>query len=390
MNLLRIFLIVFSLTCLTVACVRSIKTSNQSDLSLNHIQVLGSHNSYKKPLTPAAKAFLEERDPSRAFAYDYSHPSIEEQLDSGLRHLELDVVIDYRGGRFIEPYVQSLGGEEVFSKNEKLLHGVAGFKVLHEPDIDIQTHCILFAQCLSDLRVWSNSHPNHLPIFILINAKENGAHDRYGVGAQVSKFQETDFDQLDNVIFSELKNKLITPDDVRGDHTSLRTAVLNSGWPSLNDSRGKFIFIFDGNSTQRELYRVGRPSLKSRAMFASYSEYEDEAAIMILNDPIQNQSKIQRIIKKGFLVRTRSDDGNKDAKNKNYLRIDAAIASGAQIISTDLYPGSPQVERFGLAVSFDNGNVINCNRSFSLDSCAIDDYFLAAPNTTESGGRKTK
>jgi hypothetical protein len=37
------------------------------------------------------------------------------------------------------------------------------------------------------------------------------------------------------------RSQVITPDDVRGDYSTLNDAVMNSGWPTLAESRGKIL-----------------------------------------------------------------------------------------------------------------------------------------------------
>jgi len=47
--------------------------------------------------------------------------------------------------------------------------------------------------------------------------------------------------------------------------------------------------------------------------------------------------EIQELVAKGYIVRTRSEDGTKAAKEGDVSQMDAAFASGAQIISTTYY-----------------------------------------------------
>ncbi len=54
-----------------------------------------------------------------------------------------------------------------------------GFKVLHVPDIDFRTHCSTFKACLLDIRTWSQSHKDHLPIIITINPKSDGTWEAW-------------------------------------------------------------------------------------------------------------------------------------------------------------------------------------------------------------------
>lgn len=333
---------------------------SHSDIRLNELRVIGSHNSYKKALLPEAKALLEAQLPERAFALDYAHENIASQLDLGLRHLELDVLLDPEGGRFVHPFVQTMRAQPMYQDDTLMAMNQPGLKVMHVPDIDVASHCVTFALCLAEVSAWSQANPNHLPLFILLNVKESGTKLKLTQRTEVLGFGEADYQLIDRALVLGLGDSLLTPDDVRGDISSLAEAVRTKGWPLLSEVRGKVIVIFDGNERQRNLYRLKHPSLRNRAMFASYEHGEQEAAIMVLNNPSEQMALIQRRVQQGYIVRTRSDSGNRDALRRNTKRRDDALTSGAQIISTDLYPTSPQVSKFGWSVSFAGGALSMC------------------------------
>jgi len=56
---------------------------------MNRIQVIGSHNSYKKAIDPALFKVLQRKDSVSVSKIDYEHVSIIDQLDMGLLNLEL-------------------------------------------------------------------------------------------------------------------------------------------------------------------------------------------------------------------------------------------------------------------------------------------------------------
>lgn len=328
--------------------------SDRENIKLNQIQVIGSHNSYKKPLLPDAKALLSSVDAHRSFMLDYHHAPLSRQLDMGLRHLEIDVLLDPNGKRFLTPFIQTLTSGNVYTPQEVAALSQPGLKVLHVPDMDVASHCLLFEACLSELENWSSRHPEHVPIFVLVNVKESASRYAAKGHTEVLPFKKVDYAVIDREIKAELGNKLITPDLIRSAYPTLNSAIKERGWPSVDSMKGKFIFIFDGNAKQRALYREDNPSLAKRSMFASYAAGEPESAIMIINDPLQAYNDIQTFVKAGYLVRTRADGGNHDGRNKNYQRVQAAFTSGAQIISTDFYSGSPQSQKTGFVVQFDN------------------------------------
>ena len=72
-------------------------------------------------------------------------------------------------------------------------------------------------------------------------------------------------------------------------------------------------------------------------MFASLPETEPGAAVLIVNDPIADHERIQRLVRNGFIVRTRADADTVEARTGDVTRRDQAFSSGAQLVSTDYY-----------------------------------------------------
>ena len=322
--------------------------------SINDLRILGSHNSYKRALPDALLRFVAADDPDRAQSIDYSHYSLESQLDGGLRQLEIDVLADPHGGKFSTPFARRLlarhdydvGVPDGFDRQALM---VPGLKVLHIPDIDVFTHCATFVSCLQTIRRWSDNNPGHLPLFILINVKESGADIDDGV--QPIVFGRAEYDALDEEILSVWpRDRLVVPADIVQPGRTLRESVLAHGWPSIEASRGKLIFIFDGNTRQSDSYREGHPSLANRVMFAAVHESQDEAAILVVNDPVAEQARIRGLVDQRFIVRTRADAGFDETPEEMDTRFLAALSSGAQIISSDFYAGSPNAERVGYSV----------------------------------------
>ena len=247
----------------------------------------------------------------------------------------------------------------MFNELEKKQLATPGFKVMHIPDIDVQSHCVLFSGCLNTLKAWSEANPQHFPIVVMLNVKETRSD--LVLGNNPLKFTPKDYYLLDEVIQKSLPNLLFTPDDLRKTPLSLNQTVIKFGWPSTRALAGKFIFLFDGNTQQSALYKQNRPSLKGASMFAHYDENHPEAAFMIVNNPIRDFYKIQQLVLKGFMVRTRADANLSATNSQRTMQFNAAKNSGAQVISTDFIPGSPQQARFNYVVQFDEGHLVRTN-----------------------------
>jgi hypothetical protein len=207
---------------------------------------------------------------------------------------------------------------------------------MHIQEVDFRSTCLLLIDCLSELKYWSDRHPDHEPIFITINAKDDGIYVENSTVPD--QFDSSSFDKLDRAILDGLgKEKLIMPDDIRSDQTTIMDAIKANGWPTLSQSRGKFVFILDENEAKTARYTADHPALAGRLMFVNATPGLPESAILILNNPTRDQDKIRQLVEEGYIVRTRADADTKEARNNDLSRFAAAQSSGAQIISTDYY-----------------------------------------------------
>ena len=91
-------------------------SGHASDLHINHIQFVGSHNSYKQAMSGGYRALLGLINEEAAKALDYEHPPLQQQLDAGLRKLELDVFYQADPAKFPVGHVQ------VIDMNLSLIH----------------------------------------------------------------------------------------------------------------------------------------------------------------------------------------------------------------------------------------------------------------------------
>lgn len=321
---------------LSVSVCLSFGVLRGQDLKMNQTQVIGSHNSYKSGIEkPLMDMILADRP--EATALDYKHIPITEQLDLGLRGLEIDVLYDPEGGRFAHPKgLEMLGtrGEQAIPYNAEAMMS-PGFKVLHVPDIDFRSHCATFKACLADIEDWSKQHSDHLPIIITINPKTSGL-DRPGF-AKVLPFDKQVLDALDKEILEIFEaDELITPRLVKGSRKTLRSAVLDEGWPTLAKAKGKILFVLDAGKELTDMYAAGDDDY-ARPMFANVDAASPHAAFLIRNEPIRQEKEIAALVAQGFMIRTRSDADTKEARMGDKSRFEAAIRSGAQLITTDYY-----------------------------------------------------
>jgi Phosphoinositide phospholipase C, Ca2+-dependent len=152
---------------------------------------------------------------------------------------------------------------------------------------------------------------------------------------------------------------------VCGNHKTLEEAVLSNGWPTLALARGKVVFLMD-QRPDGPLYLKGHPSLRGRAIFTNAEPGQPDSAFVEENDG--PPETIAALVRKGYLVRTRTDADTREARTNDITRRDAALDSGAQLLSTD-YPSSEPSSWTGYFVSLPGGEVARCNPVNKLAGC---------------------
>ena len=246
-----------------------------------------------------------------------------------------------------------------------------GLKVFHIADYDNQVTCSLFVTCLQTVKTWSDAHPRHLPITILVEIEDT----QYPV--PTLPFDAAAFDQLDAEIRSVFPpSQIISPDDVRGSHATLAEAITTDGWPTINSVRGQVMFLMDNADAHRDIYTAGRPSLQGRILFTNSDVGRPDAAFIKLNNPIGDATRIHDAVAAGYVVRTRADADVVEPAANNTGPRDAAISGGAQWVSTDFevpgrapngspyfvaipwrHPGALQPDQHGLVVHLGDDRV---------------------------------
>ena len=278
-------------------------------LLINQIQVIGTHNSYHI-----------EPDPLPVAQYAYTHLPLDEQLqDHAVRQVELDIHLDKSGE----------------------------FQVYHVFYFDQQTTCATLPECLSVIRQWSDAHPDHELLYILIEPKDS---------LEVIKTHDY-WVELEEVVYALWpKELLVRPDDVRGAFDSLREALESTGWPTVEDTQGKTMFIMLNDSAQTELYLDGHPTLEDRLFFIRGGATQPYGAIIEHGNPIGSFYSIQEMVKAGYLVRTSTPNVDHDDEEKAEA-CQKALDSGAHIISTD-YPYEVEGEYW---FQLPGGATVRCN-----------------------------
>ncbi len=276
---------------------------------LNELRLVATHNSYHRQPDALRSFFLGLGAPGEPEKLAYSHRTLWEQLESGVRGFELDVRL--RGERF---------------------------EITHVPLVDDRTASPSLAGAFEELALWSERSPGHLPLFVLLELK----NDWEVLDPKLKPFDRLSLARLDSLAREALGPLLYAPDELRGAYASPLEAVRERGWPALGTALGRvFVIIHEDERYRSEYLAAYGPALKGGALFTcapkggASGAAADDGLFAILNDP--GDPRIAEALAAGLIVRTRADaDARADP-----LKAAAAGASGAQIVSTDYPPGGP-------------------------------------------------
>ena len=96
--------------------------------------------------------------------------------------------------------------------------------------------------CLKDVKYWSDNHPGHFPVTIILDKKQ-------GWSGKNEKRRPRDLDTLVSRVFG---NKIFTPSNLKsfGRGGSLRESVAASGWPTARALQGRVILVLNGHRNQ--------------------------------------------------------------------------------------------------------------------------------------------
>ena len=180
-------------------------------LRINHVQMRGTVNSYH--------TVLHDFEPE---LMGYIHLPLGEQASQqGIRFFDFDLIPDRRAGIDLDPAVT-------------------------DHPSDDETQCISWRWCLRELADWMDAHPGHPLIVVMVGeaflfATTHGLH-----------YQLDDLEAAINASFA--LDRILTPAEVRGGYDSLREAITDSGWPTVEATRGKAMFILNDRALARAAY----------------------------------------------------------------------------------------------------------------------------------------
>jgi hypothetical protein len=343
-------------------------------LKLNQIQIVGTAESYKLAPSAGMLSLIRMGGKKDAQALDFSQPPIADQLDAGARALSFDIVFDPQGGLFKNPAGASMA-DELLDTDYVAAMSQPGFKVIHVPDVDFKSSCMMLKACLAQVSAWSSAHPSHLPLVIVLHCTDT----RTPMPGATSPmpFDDATAAALDTEIRASFAaGQVITPAQVKGANISLKEAVQTAGWPTLRAARGKVIFVLNDDPQAAALYAAD----PARPMFAATDEASPNAGFVAIDDPVKNAARIAADVRVGLIVLTRADADTVEARSNDTRRRDQAFATGAQIVLTDFLLPDKKIGAYQVTIA--DPRHARCNTLNA--SCAAWD---AAGQRTAGAGR---
>ncbi len=301
------------------------KYPNDGVLRLNQLQHRATHNSYHVAPEGAAPGG----------PWTYTHLPLDQQLATqGVRAFELDVTDEGPG-------------EE-------------GLRVYHVAILDDRTVCDTLAACLKQIRTWSDAHRDHAPIVVQIEPK-----NAIGKGGQGLL-------RLDASILAVFgADRLVRPPDVQKSAPTLREAVLTgTAWPTLGEARGKLVFALNGSDETNRGYVKAHASRADLVVFPYLDPPDPDAAFVIRNDAPAAAKEITALVTQGFIVRTRADTDGVEAVTNDRTVQQAALQSGAHLVSTDFPAKVPGTDYW---LELPGGTPSRCNPVSAPPSCTSGD-----------------
>ena len=234
----------------------------------------------------------------------YYHETLTDQLNIGIRGLEIDV------------NARKSGDDIVFNTFHTLL--------------DSRTCALSFDLALEELKLWSDANPEHIPITVLIEVKELAITPLLGNSLEV-------INALDDTIGEILGDKVLTPSEIMGTHSTFGAMRGVNDWIRLDEAKGQIMVVLH-KSDMTYAYVNQDTSMDTFNMVPSFyyddlEEYSDFASVLLMNDP--DDDRIPTAIAANCIVRSRAD--TYPLPSEDYMKVDGLVAQGVNMITTD-YP----------------------------------------------------
>ena len=289
----------------------NIEKAFSEGVKINEIAVVGTHNSYQLIGTLPKQGLMKVLQIISFGAVEnkavFEMDTFTEQLEQGVRNLEIDI-------------------ETVDDEGE------VSFIVTHDPILDNVSSAHNFAKGLEEIAMWSDNNPGHLPVYLLVEPKDDVPSIN-----NMKNFSLEYALEFDKVLRQVLGDRLLTPAQAMGEYESFEEMRKADGWPALKQAAGKIIVLLHPCGVTQE-YIDTDISIKTQAMFPMlrFGDIDKAYASFILdNDPVSATENNKKTVEENnLMVRTRADD-YPDFSDERY---NSADNCGSHIITTDYPP----------------------------------------------------
>lgn len=227
------------------------------ELPLDALRFLGTHNSYHRRPRLFGIPFLPI---AFSKSHRYGHPPLPVQLEGlpdgtrAVRQLEIDL------------HMRRLDDQ---------------IRVFHLPWIDNRSTCKTLERCLEQLLAWSDARAGeHAPVLVWLEPKDETPLDRW---ITLGWYEHVDLARVEAVILKVIpRDRILTPDEVRRGAATLPEAIRRHGWPTLEETRGRFIFALLDSAEHRAAYVARSPNrnLEGQLMFVRSMSPDEPWAAM--------------------------------------------------------------------------------------------------------------
>jgi hypothetical protein len=163
--------------------------------------------------------------------------------------------------------------------------------------------------------------------------------------------------------------RLLTPDDVRGDHPSLRAALETEGWPTLGEVRNRAMFMVLNGGSGTDAYTSNGQTLEGRTMFMGAGPDQFDApwaGVAKINDP--GSSHVPEAHAANILVASNGCGAGDDPVDCS-ARLETALASGVQMYKDDFLEPTEEMSYW---LDFPDGNPARCNAVTAPPECTAE------------------
>ena len=186
-------------------------------VKFNQIQMRGTVNSYHDYLEHDGEGVIPE--------VAYRHLALDRQAaEQGIRQFDFDLSSDRVAGNFLQP------------ENA-------------ENDIDDLSHCVDWFDCLWQLADWCDAHPDHPMVVVLVGESLVNLDLMPHLHRQLDLVEET-------IAFTLGRDRIYKPAEMRRGFPSLRAAIDGIGWPTVDETRGRVLFLLKDRGLPRTEYIV--------------------------------------------------------------------------------------------------------------------------------------